>query len=100
MGDYCTAYISCVADAMARLAVHNALFFGKGKMSLMLIPWVTYIDPQIAHVCLYKQDLISCRIKYDFFGQEMVDVDSAVLDGDTKGFVRILVNKDFGIILG
>ena len=86
---------------MARLAVRNALFFGKGKMSSMLIPWVTYIDPQIAHVVLVQTrfDIVQDKVRFHL-GRQMVDVDSAVLDGDTKGFVRILVNKDFGIILG
>lgn len=39
---------------MARLVIRNALFFGSGKMSSLIIPWVTYTDPEIAHVGLYE----------------------------------------------
>lgn len=39
---------------MARLVIRNALFFGSGKMSSLLIPWVTYTDPVIAHVGLFE----------------------------------------------
>jgi pyruvate/2-oxoglutarate dehydrogenase complex dihydrolipoamide dehydrogenase (E3) component len=39
---------------MARLVIRNALFFGSGKMSSLLIPWVTYTDPEIGHVGLYE----------------------------------------------
>lgn len=46
---------------MARLVIRNALFFGSGKMSSLLIPWVTYTDPEVAHVGLYE-----VRRHYDF----------------------------------
>ncbi len=43
VGDCCTAYkFTHVADFMARMVVRNALFFAKGKMSSMLIPWTTF----------------------------------------------------------
>ena len=46
---------SCAfADFMARMVIRNALFFGSGKMSSLLIPWVTYTDPEVAHVGLYE----------------------------------------------
>ena len=45
---------SLCADFMARLVIRNALFFGSGKMSSLLIPWVTYTDPEVAHVGLYE----------------------------------------------
>lgn len=50
------------ADFMARLVIRNALFFGSGKMSSLLIPWVTYTDPEIAHVGLFEVNNISAPI--------------------------------------
>lgn len=51
VGDVCTQYkFTHVADFMARLVIRNALFFGSGKMSSLLIPWATFTEPEIAHV--------------------------------------------------
>ena len=37
---------------MARIAIQNALFFGRRKASALTIPWCTYTEPQVAHVGL------------------------------------------------
>lgn len=51
VGDCCTAYqFTHMADFMARTVIRNALFFGSGKVSTMLIPWATYTQPEVAHV--------------------------------------------------
>lgn len=51
VGDVCTQYkFTHVADFMARLVIRNALFFGSGKMSSLLIPWATFTEPEVAHV--------------------------------------------------
>ena len=41
------------ADAAAKIVVQNALFFGRKKLSSLVMPWCTYTDPEIAHVGLY-----------------------------------------------
>ena len=44
------------ADAAARIVIKNTLFspfgFGQSKLSNLVMPWVTYTDPEIAHVGL------------------------------------------------
>jgi hypothetical protein len=46
-GDICSAYkFTHAADAMARLALQNALFFGRKKASDLVIPWCTYTQPE------------------------------------------------------
>ena len=53
-GDICFPYkFTHTADAMARIVIGNALFFGRSKSSTLTIPWCTYTDPEIAHVGLY-----------------------------------------------
>src|SRR5262249_5892249 len=50
-GDVCSAYkFTHAADAMARVVIQNALFFGRKSASRLVIPWCTYTDPEIAHV--------------------------------------------------
>jgi ATP-dependent RNA helicase DeaD len=50
-GDVCSAYkFTHAADAMSRIVIQNALFYGRRKASALVIPWVTYTDPEVAHV--------------------------------------------------
>ena len=57
VGDCCTAYkFTHVADFMARMVVRNALFFAKGKMSSMMIPWTTFT--QVLH--LFRPHNLTC----------------------------------------
>ena len=50
-GDCCTRYqFTHMADAMAKIVVRNALFFGRSKVSNLIIPWATYTFPEVAHV--------------------------------------------------
>eukprot|EP00210_Caulerpa_lentillifera_P008555 g8160.t1 len=101
VGDCCSKYkFTHVADFMARLVIRNALFYGSGKFSSLLIPWTTYTEPEVAHVGLYEQDLIAKDIKYTKFVKPMADVDRAICDGEETGFVKILVKEGSDKILG
>src|SRR5262249_40393399 len=52
-GDVCSAYkFTHAADATARVVLRNALFFGRARVSKLVIPWCTYTDPEVAHVGL------------------------------------------------
>ena len=44
------------AEASARIAVRNALFLGRKRLSALTIPWCTYTDPEIAHIGLYVRE--------------------------------------------
>jgi pyruvate/2-oxoglutarate dehydrogenase complex dihydrolipoamide dehydrogenase (E3) component len=100
VGDVCTRYqFTHAADFMARIVVRNALFFGRQKFDDLLIPWCTYTDPEIAHVGLYPGDLDERGVAFQTFDQSFADVDRAILEGETEGFVRLHVD-DSGTILG
>ncbi|BDA51144.1 Mercuric reductase [Coccomyxa sp. Obi] len=100
VGDVCTEYhFTHVADFMARLVIRNALFFGSGKMSSLLIPWVTYTDPEISHVGLFEADLKQRKEAYQVFKVDFKDVDRAILDSKA-GFVKILTAEKKDTILG
>ncbi|MCI0677345.1 MAG: mercuric reductase, partial [Phycisphaerales bacterium] len=58
-GDVCSTppyKFTHAADAMARIVIKNALFFGRAKASRLVMPWCTYTDPEIAHVGMYEMD--------------------------------------------
>lgn len=92
VGDVCTPYkFTHVAEAMARIAIRNALFFGSERMSDLVIPWCTYTDPELAHVGPYELDLREKGIKYDTFTLPFEENDRAILEGKDEGFVKIHV---------
>ena len=101
VGDVATKYqFTHVSDFMSRIALRNALAFGKDKFSNLLIPWATYTDPEVAHVGLYEKDMQERGIEYATFSKEFDDVDRSIVDGDTTGFVKIHVKKGSDQILG
>jgi pyruvate/2-oxoglutarate dehydrogenase complex dihydrolipoamide dehydrogenase (E3) component len=100
-GDVASAYkFTHAADAMARIVVRNALFFGRQKVSALKIPWVTYTDPEIAHMGMTAEEAESNKSKVDTIRVNFSEVDRAVLDGDEEGFVRIFTKKGSDTILG
>ncbi|HLV01858.1 MAG TPA: mercuric reductase [Acidobacteriota bacterium] len=99
-GDVCFPYKHThTADAMARIAVQNALFLGRKKTTDLIIPWCTYTDPEVAQVGMSEEEAREKGLKVDTFVQSMMGVDRAVTDGE-EGFVKILVEKGKDRILG
>jgi pyruvate/2-oxoglutarate dehydrogenase complex dihydrolipoamide dehydrogenase (E3) component len=100
-GDVCFPYkFTHTADAMARIVVQNALFFGRKRTRDLIIPWCTYTDPEVAHVGMYEAEAVRAGIPVQSFSQPLAGVDRAVTDGEEAGFVKILVKKDTDRILG
>lgn len=87
------------ADAMARLVIQNALFFGRKRASRLVIPWCTYTDPEVAHVGLGASEAKALGRDVRTFTVDLAGVDRAILDGQTEGFARVHVNRR-GKILG
>jgi pyruvate/2-oxoglutarate dehydrogenase complex dihydrolipoamide dehydrogenase (E3) component len=100
-GDICSVYkFTHMADAMARIVIRNGLFFGRDRMSTLTIPWCTYTDPEIAHVGLYEREARDRGIPIKTFVQPLSEVDRAILDGETEGFVKIHVRDGTDQIVG
>jgi pyruvate/2-oxoglutarate dehydrogenase complex dihydrolipoamide dehydrogenase (E3) component len=89
-----------LADAHARILIRNALFFGRSRVSALTVPWCTYTDPEIGHVGLNEADAQARGIAARTFVQPMSEVDRAVIDGETEGFVKILADEKSDRILG
>lgn len=101
VGDVATPYqFTHMADFMARLVIRNALFYGRDKVSSLLIPWATYTDPEVAHVGLYEKDLRDRKIEFETFKRDFSKVDRAIVDEETEGFVKVHVKKATDQILG
>lgn len=103
-GDIASPYqFTHAADAMARIVVQNALFpflpF-KAKTSDLVMPWCTYTDPEVAHVGKYQGDLLKAGVDFDKFKVPLNEVDRAVLEDDTEGFLLLLAESKSGKLLG
>ena len=103
-GDCCFQYkFTHTADALARIVIQNALFglpFMKKKASALTIPWCTYTDPEIAHVGYYEKDARDRGFDVETINVELSDVDRAILDGQTAGFLKLHIDKRTSRILG
>lgn len=100
-GDVCSqSKFTHAADFMARIVIRNALFKGRAKASALVIPWCTYTSPETAHVGLYPKEAEAKGIAIDTYTRELRDVDRAILDGETEGFVRVHTKKGTDQILG
>ncbi len=100
-GDVCsTDKFTHNSDAQARIVIRNALFLGRARASALTMPWCTYTDPEVARVGLSEREARERGIAIRSFTQGLHDVDRAVLDGETDGFVRVLVQGGSDRIVG
>lgn len=88
------------AEALARVALQNALFFGRKKTSDLVIPWCTYTDPEIAHVGLSIGEAQRLGLKVEAITSKLESNDRAIVDGETEGFLRVLFDAEKNTILG
>jgi pyruvate/2-oxoglutarate dehydrogenase complex dihydrolipoamide dehydrogenase (E3) component len=104
-GDICMSWkFTHAADAAARIVIKNTLFsplgLGRSKLSSLTMPWVTFTDPEIAHVGLYAAEAEAQGLETNEIKIPFSSVDRALLDGETEGFVKILHLKNSDRILG
>ncbi|HWP66865.1 MAG TPA: mercuric reductase [Candidatus Limnocylindria bacterium] len=88
------------ADALARIVIQNALFFGRKKASALTVPWCTYTSPEIAHVGLYEHEAVAQGQAVETITIPMAEVDRAALENDGEGFLRVHLKKGTDRILG
>jgi pyruvate/2-oxoglutarate dehydrogenase complex dihydrolipoamide dehydrogenase (E3) component/uncharacterized membrane protein YdjX (TVP38/TMEM64 family) len=91
-----------VAAHQAWYAVVNALFgtFKKFRVDYRVIPWTTFVDPEVARVGLSEQDAKEKGIAYEMVRYELDDLDRAIADSAAKGFVKVLTVPGKDKILG
>jgi dihydrolipoamide dehydrogenase len=90
------------AAHQAWYAAVNALFgsFIKFKTDYSVIPWATFIDPEVARVGLNEQDAKEQNIAYEVSTYHLDDLDRAIADGQAHGFVKVLTQPGKDKILG
>jgi pyruvate/2-oxoglutarate dehydrogenase complex dihydrolipoamide dehydrogenase (E3) component len=83
------------AGWQAANAVRNALLPGTSTGIADQVPWTTFTDPEVAHTGLTEEqarkrfgdDILTCWWSMD-------EVDRARAEGDTKGFVKLVLRQN------
>ena len=91
------------ADYQARLVVRNVLLpwpVPRAKTDYRQVPWVTYVDPEIAHFGLSEADAEARGLPVEVHRHENADLDRAITESATRGFVKIVTRRGKDRILG
>ncbi|WP_281647770.1 FAD-dependent oxidoreductase [Parendozoicomonas sp. Alg238-R29] len=90
------------AAHQAWYAAVNALFgrFKKFKVDYSVMPWATFIDPEVARVGLNEMEAKEQGIEYEVTRFGIDDLDRALADGEAKGFIKVLTVPGKDKILG
>lgn len=91
-----------VAGHQAWYAAVNALFgdFKRFKADYSVIPWATFIDPEVARVGLNEQEAREKGVPYEVTRFGIDELDRAIADGTAHGFVKVLTVPGKDRILG
>lgn len=91
-----------VAAHQAWYAAVNALFgsLKKFKVDYRVIPWTTFIDPEVARVGLNETEAQQQGIDYEVTRFNFEELDRAIAEGTTKGFIKVITPKGKDTILG
>ena len=91
-----------VAAHQAWYASVNALFgrFWKFKVDYSVIPWATFTEPEVARVGLNEQEAKQQGVEYEVSRYELEELDRAITEGETNGFVKVLTVPGKDRILG
>lgn len=90
------------AAHQAWYAAVNALFdpFKKFKADYSVIPWATFVEPEVARVGLNEQEAVEKGIAFEVSRYGLDDLDRAIADGDAHGFVKVLTVPGKDRVLG
>ena len=90
------------AAHQAWFAAVNALFgFARRfRADYRVIPWVTFLDPEVARVGLSEAEASAQGVAVEVTRYDIGDLDRAVTDGAARGFVKVLTPPGSDRILG
>ncbi len=90
------------ASHQAWYAAVNALFgsLKRFKADYRVIPWATFIDPEVARVGLNEQEAKEKKVACEVTKYGIDDLDRAIADSAAHGFVKVLTVPGKDRILG
>ncbi|GIV57924.1 MAG: mercuric reductase [Rhodothermaceae bacterium] len=88
-----------MSEHMAKVAVTNALLKVPMSFDTKHVPWVTYTDPELAHVGATEAHLQEAGTRYEVFRFPYDRIDRAITDSETTGLIKVFA-RPRGKILG
>ncbi|KFB65952.1 MAG: Mercuric reductase [Candidatus Accumulibacter vicinus] len=90
------------AAHQAWYAAVNALFapFKKFRADYSVIPWSTFVEPEVARVGINEQEAQDRGIAYEVARYDIDDLDRAIADGEAHGFIKVMTVPGKDRILG
>ncbi len=90
------------AAHQAWYAAVNALFgtFRKFKADYRVVPWTTFVEPEVARVGINEQEAVEKKIPHTVSVYGIDDLDRAIADEEAHGFVKVLTKPGTDQILG
>ena len=89
-----------MSNHMAKVAVTNALLKVPSEIDADHVPWVTYTEPELAHVGAHASDLDDEGISYETYHFPYDQLDRAITEGETTGQIKVHAKSLTGTILG
>jgi pyruvate/2-oxoglutarate dehydrogenase complex dihydrolipoamide dehydrogenase (E3) component/uncharacterized membrane protein YdjX (TVP38/TMEM64 family) len=102
-GDVAGPYqLTHVGAHQAWYATVNALLGGlwRFKANYAAIPATTFVDPEVARVGLNEREATAQDIRFEVTHYELADLDRAITEDGTQGFVKVLTVPGKDRILG
>jgi pyruvate/2-oxoglutarate dehydrogenase complex dihydrolipoamide dehydrogenase (E3) component len=88
-----------VANYHAGIVIRRALFRLPAKVSAGHIPWVTFTEPELAHVGISEPDAIARQMKVRVLRWPFHENDRAQAERETEGHIKVVTDPK-GRILG
>ncbi|MDQ6959729.1 MAG: FAD-dependent oxidoreductase, partial [Mariprofundaceae bacterium] len=88
-----------MAAYQAGIVIRNILFKLPAKVDYSAVPWVTYTDPELAHVGMSEADAVNAGRQIRVLRHAFEENDRAQAERRTEGMVKVITAKN-GRILG
>jgi len=91
-----------MSGEMAKMAVQNALFGDSWGLSSLVVPQVTYTEPEVATVGLTAAEATKQGVAVDRYHTSLEHNDRCILEGEDQdgGYVAVLCAKGTDTVLG
>lgn len=89
-----------VAEALARLVVHNAFAMWPWSPRPVIVPRWIGTDPEVAAIGWTPSEAAAADVPVDVYQADLAQADRAVLEGGKQGFVKAYVDRMTGRLVG
>ncbi|MDE3123929.1 MAG: mercury(II) reductase, partial [Bacteroidota bacterium] len=83
-----------------KIAVENAFTGSENKTNYAALPWVVFTDPQIAGAGLDELQAAALNIPFEVSKLTLDNVPRSLAANDTRGFIKLIRNKETDILIG